>query len=148
MKMARSCDEGAIKSADASTKGRRSVKRRRAGVIARLTRATEIVQRRFLEAVRAVEQFFPYLAALASLVAILSAILRWGRPLRRVLRWLRVHSAHYQVRQLLHQVSSLERRLDTVQMDIKRVQSHVAALEAILGSQRRESHPFSHGQKE
>jgi hypothetical protein len=95
-----------------------------------------------------VEQFFPYLAALASLVAILSAILRWGRPLRRVLRWLRVHTAHYQVRQILHQVSSLERRLDTVQMDIKRLQSHVAALEAILGRQRRESHPFSHGQKE
>ena len=94
------------------------------------------------------EQFFPYLAALASLAAILSAILRWGRPLRRALRWLRAHSAHYQARQLLRQVGGLEQRLDTVQMDVKRLQSHVAALEATLGRQRREPHPFSHGQKE
>ena len=95
-----------------------------------------------------VEQFFPYLAALASVVAILSAILKWGRPVRKAFRWLQIHSAGYQVRQLQRQVTMLERRLVAVQADTKRLQAHVTALEATLGRQRRESHPFSHGQKE
>jgi len=95
-----------------------------------------------------VEQFFPYLAALASLVAIVSALLRWGRPARKALRWLRTHSTHYQVRQLQQQATSIERRLIAVQTDTKRLQAHIAALETAVARERRESHPFSHGQHE
>lgn len=95
-----------------------------------------------------VEQFFPYLAALASLVAIVSALLRWARPLRKALRWLRTRSTHYQVRLLQQQVITLERRQDAVQTDTKRLQAHIAALETAVARQRRESHPFSHGQQE
>jgi hypothetical protein len=95
-----------------------------------------------------VEQFFPYLAALASVVAILSAILKWGRQVQKAFRWLQAHSAGHQVRQLQQQVTTLERRLVAVQADSKRLQAHVAALEATLGRQRRESQPFTHGQME
>ena len=86
-----------------------------------------------------VEQLFPYLAALASLVAIVSAVLKWGQPARKALRWLRTHSAHYQLRQLQQQVVSLGRRQDAVQIDTKHLQSRVAALEATLERLRRES---------
>jgi septal ring factor EnvC (AmiA/AmiB activator) len=108
----------------------------------RLIQAAEVVQGHILEAVRVVERFFPYLAALASLVAVVSAVLKWGQPARKALCWLRTHSAHYQLRQLRQQVVSLERRQDVVQIDIRRLQSRVAALEATLKRLRRESRRY------
>jgi septal ring factor EnvC (AmiA/AmiB activator) len=105
-------------------------------------------QGHLLEAVRIVEQFFPYLAALASLVAIVSAVLKWGQPARKTLRWLRAHSAHYRMRQLQRQVNTLEGRLAVVQTDTKRLQAHVALLETTIERLQRELRLISHGQKE